>query len=289
MRSFTLNAVGPFSLRAAIGFLDSFGAAAFAEARGHRLDLAFAADRDWHPVGVQLQQRGTALNGQFWGEGEAEHVRSQVQRILSLDVDATSFPDIGRDDPVVGRLQARFPGLRPVCFWSPYEAACWAVIGQRITMPQASAIKARIAQDLGPRIDVGDRTLSAFPAPHALAELEQFPGLPDVKVERLRAVAQSALAGELDAFLLRDLPPDEAIAHLKRIPGIGDFSAELVLIRGAGHPDVVPQHEPRLLRAVAQAYDLSAEPAPADVARLAERWRPFRAWVSFLLRRALDA
>ena len=47
----------------------------------------------------------------------------QVTRILSLDVDGTGFPEVGRRDPVVGGLQARWPGLRPVGFYSPYEAA----------------------------------------------------------------------------------------------------------------------------------------------------------------------
>jgi hypothetical protein len=54
-------------------------------------------------------------------------VREQVARILSLDVDGTGFPEVGRRDPVVGGLQARWPGLRPVGFFSPYEAGAWAL------------------------------------------------------------------------------------------------------------------------------------------------------------------
>jgi 3-methyladenine DNA glycosylase/8-oxoguanine DNA glycosylase len=38
----------------------------------------------------------------------------------------------------------------------------------------------------------------------------------------------------------------EALAHLQRLPGIGPFSAQLILIRGAGHPDVFPSDERRL-------------------------------------------
>jgi DNA-3-methyladenine glycosylase II len=61
--------------------------------------------------------------GEVFGDADPEAVRDQVARILSLDVDGSGFPAVGRRDPVVGGLQARWPGLRPVGFFSPYEAA----------------------------------------------------------------------------------------------------------------------------------------------------------------------
>lgn len=112
------------------------------------------------------------------------------------------------------------------------------------------------------------------------------PGLTDIKVQRLHALAEAALDGEPDAARLRALPADYALAELRALPGIGPFSAELVLIRGAGHPDVFPRHEPRLHRATATAYGLGT-PAADDVARLAgiaDRWRPYRSGVALLLR-----
>jgi len=96
-------------------------------------------------------------------------------------------------------------------------------------------------------------------------------------------VAEAALAGRLDAAALRALPLDEAIARLRELPGIGPFSAELVLLRGAGHPDGFPTAEARLHDEMAHVYGL-AEPTVADLERVAESWRPFRTWVSVLLR-----
>ena len=103
-------------------------------------------------------------------------VRAQVERILSLDVDGSGFPAVGERDPVVGRLQQRYPGLRPIGFWSPYEAAAWTIIGHRIRIRQAAAIKARMAAQLGDPVTFGDRVVHAFPAPDRLASLEEFPG-----------------------------------------------------------------------------------------------------------------
>lgn len=50
----------------------------------------------------------------------------------------------------------------------------------------------------------------------------------------------------------------------------------------------MPSSEPRLRRAVALAYGLGREPSPAEVESLAEGWRPYRTWVSVLLRFLLE-
>jgi len=114
-------------------------------------------------------------------------------------------------------------------------------------------------------------------------------GLPGEKLLRLRGLAEAALEGDLDADRLRALDPDQALAELRRLRGLGPFSAELVLIRGAGAPDVLPLAEPRLRRAVVDAYGLERPPTDVELEELAERWRPFRSWVAFLLRRSVDS
>jgi DNA-3-methyladenine glycosylase II len=209
-------------------------------------------------------------------------VRQQVERILSLDVDGSGFPAVGQRDRVAGELQRRYPGLRPVGFWSPYEAAAWTIIGHRIRITQAAAIKARMAEQLGEPVSF------AFPSPQRLAGLDAFPGLAGRKPEWLRSLAQAALDGRLDAPRLRAMPHEEAMADLKKLPGIGDFSAGLILLRGAGDPDAVPGQEPRLARAVALAYGLPGPATPEQVVAISEGWRPYRTWVTVLLRIQLE-
>ena len=61
-----------------------------------------------------------------------------------------------------------------------------------------------------------------------------FPGLFARKIEYLHGVAEAAVQGRLDAARLRQLAREDALEELKRLPGIGHFSAELILVRGAG-------------------------------------------------------
>jgi DNA-3-methyladenine glycosylase II len=120
-----------------------------------RLRLAFVADgfaRGSEAVtGVYVYSEGDVVVGEVYSEADVGVARRQVERILSLDVDGSNFPKVGERDPVVHRLQARYPGLRPVLFYSPYEAAAWAIIGHRIRIVQAAKIKARMAKGWGRR------------------------------------------------------------------------------------------------------------------------------------------
>ena len=185
---------------------------------------------------------------------------------MSLDVDGSGFPAVGERDPVVGELQRRYPGLRPVGFWSPYEAAAWTIIGHRIRITQAAAFKARIAERLGEPVSFGGRVIHAFPSPQQLAKLDAFPGpgraQAGVAAGRWRRPPSTASSTPPGCAPCRSA---DALADLKKLPGIGDFSAGLTLLRGANAPDAVPNAEPRLARAVALAYGLPGPATPEQV------------------------
>ncbi len=290
MSQFVLQPLGPYSLRASAAFLEGFAPAAYdgGEMAGH-LHFAFVADGSEQSAGVCLRAQDSTIVAEVIGEADPTVVRSQVARILSLDIDGLDWPLVGTRDLVMGRLQTRYPGLRPVCFFSPYEAAAWALISHRIRITQAARIKARLAEELGPAVELHRRTEHAFPGPSRLMQLETFPGLFGHKVAYLHQLAQATLEGKLEATFLRRLSPEQALEHLKTLPGIGDFSAQLILLRGAGEPDALPTHEPRLARAITLAYGLDHLPTTQEAWQIAEAWRPYRTWGSLLLRVMLEA
>jgi DNA-3-methyladenine glycosylase II len=293
---------GPFSLASSIRFLEGFTPARYNHATDGVLRLAFPADDGHSVIGCAVRQKEAAdtpatVSAEFTmrrdgtavpvtaGTPAHKAARSQIARILSLDVDGSGFPALADADPVVAGLQADYPGLRPVCFHSPYEAAVWSIIGNRLRMSQAAAIKARLARGHGQSVDVAGQRLHAFPTPEALRGIDHVDGLTTTKIERLHAIAEAALDGRLDAAVLRAQPPEFALTDLRELPGIGPFSAELILIRGAGHPDVFPTAEPRVHHAVAAQYRLDVATAGnARLAQIADAWRPYRSWVALLLR-----
>jgi DNA-3-methyladenine glycosylase II len=285
--SFTLEPLGPFSLEAAARFWRDFTPAGHPglDPEGH-LHMAFPVEGAWSTVGVCVQQQGNVVTAHVYGEAETDILRRQTARILSLDVDGRGLAEVARRDSIAAGLLGRFPGLRPVCFYSPYEAAAWAIISQRIQMRQAAAIKSRLAEAYGEVVSLHGQPLRAFPSPRALLDLEGCPGLFGRKPAQLAAIANAALTGDLDAVKLRALPDPEALAQLQTLPGIGPFGSELILLRGAGQPDYLTLQEPRFRRGVRDAYALDREPTDADLERISNAWRPYRMWITFLLRQS---
>lgn len=286
-KTFTIEPLGAFSLEVSGEFIGGWNPApADSAAPGGELHLAFSTDRDWKPVGVALTQSddGT-VRGEVLGEADPEMVKHQIGRILSLDVDGRSWPDVGRRDPVVAGLQRMFPGFRPVNWANAYEAAAWSIISARISMRQAARVKERISRELGHGVDIHGRRLWIFPDPERLATLESFPGLFGRKAEYLREVARAALRGELDTDALRALPAGEALARLRALKGIGEFGAQLVRLRAVGAVDELPTVERRLLAVTRVAYGLPAEPEEDWMRERARVWSPYTMWVCVCLRR----
>jgi DNA-3-methyladenine glycosylase II len=286
---FKLEPRGPFSLHAAIGFVEGFAPAMHGRGGqvGH-LHVAFVPDGERRAAGACVRTQDGALVVEVSGAAEPGAAARQVERILSLDVDGSGFHDVGERDPAIGRLQARHPGLRPVSFPSPFEAGAWFVISQRIRMAQGAALKTRMSEELGERVAICGEERVAFPAPGLLAELEGLAGLPERKLATLRALAQAAMEGALDGERLRALGGEAAVEELQRLPGVGPFTAQGIVVRGAGEPDYLATAEPRMARAAALAYGLDAPLAPEELARRGEAWRPYRSWVGVLLRLGLE-
>jgi len=89
----------------------------------------------------------------------------------------------------------------------------------------------------------------------------------------------------LNADTSRSLPDTQALALLQALPGIGPFSSELILLRGAGHPDYLTFVEPRFRVAVTHAYRLDHLATDDDLRRISAAWRPYRMSMTFLLRK----
>jgi DNA-3-methyladenine glycosylase II len=286
--SFALTPSGRFSWEAACDVVAHFGPISrHWSGSGDPLRIAFPLDRSFEPVAVSLRWDGNCLIGKVAGTTDVDAAASQVARVFSLDVDGSGFDGLARRDPALGRLISTFPGLRPVCFTSPYECAAWAIISQRISMRQAAAIQNRLVERLGTRLQVDGGEAWAFPTPERLALLDELTGLAQLKVERLRAVAKAALEGLLDAERLRALGPVAGPESVRAIPGIGPFWSSGIYLRGCGIADEFPD-EPLSIAALGALHHLGDRPDPQTVTRYTDPYRPYRMWVSFLLRVAVN-
>ncbi len=301
--SFTITPDGPFSLAEAATF--GFGQRAGGGWDGV-MRLAFCLDGYAGQVAAEVRQdqagTGQAGTGQA-GTGQAGtvhcavhgppgtdlgRVRRQVERVLSLDHDGREFSRVGERDPVIGRLQAAAPGLRPPLFYSPYEAAVWCVLSARRPARQMMQVRERLGRAHGAVFELAGEQLAALPTPDQLLGVDSFPGIPADRIPRLHGVAQAALDGRLDADRLLAEGPERAMAGLQALNGIGPFYSALIVIRGTGFADVLPVGEPRVLDLAARLYQLDGPPSEAEFRALAQPWKPLRTWAAVLIRAAAD-
>lgn len=277
-----------FSLAASSRFVMDFAASEGGETAS-ALNLAFALDRTWQPVGVRVTAGNGVISAEVVTNPEGASkatIHQNLVRILNLHVESDPLASVGSEDRIVEHLRRRYPGLRPVQFPTPWEAAAWAVIGHRVRITQAAAIKQRLSARFGRRTEFpGGQVLNSFPGPETVLSIPAMPGLTVRKFETLRGIAHAAIDGVLDADRLLSLSIAEASAGLQSLYGIGPFSAELILVRGAGAPDLFPTSEPRLTKAMSALYGTADR---AEHERIASLWSPFRSWVELLIRRWLE-
>ncbi|MBO9625391.1 MAG: DNA-3-methyladenine glycosylase 2 family protein [Microbacterium sp.] len=280
-RTTMLPLTGPYDLRevALMGF-------------GHRdesafdgvMRLAFCTDRLDGQVGVEVRQRSGALDLTIHGDGDLDEIAAQVARVVSADHDGDAWAAVCASDPVLARVHAAAPGFRPSNFYSPYEAAVWATLSARRSRRQGIGLRQRLSLAHGAAFELAGRTEAALPLPDQLLALDAVPGLPADRVPRLHAIARAALDGLLDVSRLTALSPEEAMAEVQRLPGIGPFYSALIVIRACGLTDVLSTQEDHSRAAVEALYGLDHTPDDAELARIAEGWRPFRTWAAVSLR-----
>src|SRR5262249_20680714 len=116
---FEITPRGPFALAQTRAFLEGW-APADARLEGGEPRLPCALDAGERAAAAHVTQDGETIRAALQTGGDPEQAAAQLWRMLSLDVDATAWPEAGRRDPVLGELQRRRHGFRPSLFGTPY-------------------------------------------------------------------------------------------------------------------------------------------------------------------------
>lgn len=144
-----------------------------------------------------------------------------------------------------------------------FETLLSAIVSQQVSVAAANAIWGRL--------DAAGLTARAAVAV-AEEEALRAAGLSRQKVRYAMALAQSGV----DFAALREMPEDQAVAHLTEVPGIGRWTAEIYLMFALGRADVFAPADLALQEAARMLFDLPDRPREAPLRRMAEEWRPWR-------------
>jgi AraC family transcriptional regulator of adaptative response / DNA-3-methyladenine glycosylase II len=208
-------------------------------------------------------------------ERDAEAAEQACRALFDLDCDPA--PIVGRlgADPVIGASLRAAPGLRVPGTSDPDELAVRALLGQQVSLAAARTLAGRLVADHGERLDrpVGAVT-HLFPTAAAIARAD--PARLAMPASRQRALLGLARALAGGAIALEPRTDHDAVRRqLLALPGIGPWTTEYVAMRALRDPDAFIAGDLGVRRGLER---LGRDGSPRAATRLAEAWRPFRAY-----------
>ncbi len=188
-------------------------------------------------------------------------------------------------------LVRRCAGLRMIRTPDLYEALLIAVLGQQISVAAAESLRRRLTESLGDRVRADGVTYLGFPAARRLRgtapRVLRAMGLSRQKVRYVLEIADRAAAGDLDPAVFDGLTDEEALERLVEIPGVGRWTAEIVLMRALGRPDIFPAGDLGLVVAVQRLQQRATRPEENELRAMAEQWKGWRSYGALYLWRSL--
>ena len=240
---------------------------------------------------VDQPELSVELTGDDLTGADADQVAKQITWLLGCDQDVRPFYDAVTGDPVLASVVKDFYGYHNTRSASVYEALVQAVMGQQIATNVARIIRSLLIETYGVRATVSDREWYAFPRAESLAtaevdDLRQLK-LSFRKAEYIQGIARAALDSGDNFAGMHDLEDDEVVKRMVAMRGVGQWTAQWVLVRALSRPDGFPIGDLALRRTVSALYFDGEEINDAQLLAFSERWSPWRSHATSYLFAAL--
>lgn len=292
-KAFTLHPVPPFRLDLTVWALRRRPHNRIDRWDGHIYRRVLAPEG--RPLAVAVTQTGppTAPQLQITLAGEtitAEAVSAVAQalaRTLDIDRDLTDFYALAASDPLLGPLAARFRGLKPPRFPALFECLANAIACQQLTLALGLRLLNRLAEVYGPDVAAADGPLLSLPQPEALAAVDPE-ALRALQFSRQKARALTELGaavagGTLELEGLAGEADEVVSERLRRLWGVGRWTAEYALLRGLGRLHIFPGDDAGAVNGLRRWLGLDEKLDYAGVQAILARWQPYAGLVYFHL------
>lgn len=212
--------------------------------------------------------RYTILSGEI-SDASRRVVERTLRRMLGLDVDPSLLQDVAKTDRTLRYTVLTLRGMRPPRFANLFESFARVIPFQQLSLDAGVAIVGRLIQRFGECLEYNGRRYYAFPVALAIAQarLDQLHccGLSSKKAQALRYLARAIVSRELSEAQLTAMSTSVALKTLIKLPGVGPWSAGLVLLRGLGRLDVFPPHDVGAARGLRKLLNLESTISLDDV------------------------
>jgi DNA-3-methyladenine glycosylase II len=205
-----------------------------------------------------------------------------VSKMLGLAVDPAVLHAAAMKLPSLRSTALSLRGMRPPRFATLFDTFGNVVPFQQLSLDAGAAIVGRIVDRFGERVTYGERSFAAFPTASAIAGARRSAllncGLSRSKAESLRFLARAVEAGDVSEEAIAQLGTRAALETLLELPGIGPWSAALVMLRGFGRLELFPPGDSGAQRGLNALLRFRS---PDALARVVERFGDYRGYLYF--------
>lgn len=167
-------------------------------------------------------------------------------------------------------------GVPPLRWREPgFGGLVSTITAQQLSTSSAGAIRAKLRAVADP---ITPETLMAL-----TDEQLRACGYSSPKIRTLRAIAVAILDGTLPFDRLGEMPAQEAHAAMVKVHGIGPWTAEVWMMFCLGTQDIFAPGDLALQEGAKLAMGLESRPSTRELAKIAERWTPWRAVAARML------
>ncbi|TWV94719.1 DNA-3-methyladenine glycosylase family protein [Chitinophaga pinensis] len=250
-----------------------------------------------HPVLLEISDdpAAKALKARVLDGGDAEideaHIRRYISHWLHLETDLRPFYKFAKKDVVLKPLADRYKGLRLIGIPDLFEALTWSITGQQINLGFAYTLRQRFIHAFGHHAVIAGKDYYVYPHPAVVASLEPA-SLMAMQFSRSKAdyiigLAKAMTDGLLTDKQLWEMDYQQARTHLISFRGIGNWSANYVLMKYHRHHQALPLEDAGLHNALKQQMQLTTKPSLTDVKEYTQHWGEYAAYATFYLWRSL--
>lgn len=228
-----------------------------------------------------------------WGVNVDEQaIRNFLTHWLHLDADLQPFYQFAAQDEILAPLAERYKGLRLIGIPDLFESITWTITGQQISLPFAYTLRRRLIERFGYHELINGEDHYLYPHPAVIAGL-QLEDLTSMQFSRSKAqyiiqIAAAMADGRLSDAHLQEMEYEAARQYLLQWKGIGNWSANYVLMKYRRFPEALPLEDAGLHNALRKQMQLSAKPSLAAVRTYTEHWKQHAAYATFYLWRSLS-
>ncbi|MGI6128554.1 MAG: DNA-3-methyladenine glycosylase family protein [bacterium] len=186
----------------------------------------------------------------------------------------TEIEHLSRKDKKLAAAIAKIGIIKRQVIPDLFTALIRNIVGQQISNKAAATVWARLSDVLGEVTP--DRIMGLD-----VVDIQQC-GMSMRKATYIKGVADAVKSGRIDLSAIATMPDDQVIKQLCTLPGVGVWTAEMLLIFSLKRPDVVSWGDLALRRGMMNLYgcsDLSKE----QFDRYRRRYSPYGSVASLYL------